>query len=253
MQRGRCDRPNSPHRWSLSNADVGKTGRMKPEIETTTDGPFIIRGVPSLRSMSMITSEKGEPMTWDPGGRTELESDSALCRCGASNNKPFCDGSHQSVEWESADGFSASSTTAERAESLGGDRLTVRDDKMLCMHAGFCGTERTSIWEMVEESEDTEVRAMTIRMVEKCPSGRLTNVIDGAVVEPSLPVEIGVVPDGPLWVTGNIGITNAAGEAMETRNRVTLCRCGASSLKPLCDGSHAEVGFSHSMDSTTGE
>ncbi|MDH4280379.1 MAG: CDGSH iron-sulfur domain-containing protein, partial [Acidimicrobiia bacterium] len=27
------------------------------------------------------------------------------------------------------------------------------------------------------------------------------------------------------------------------RQRVTLCRCGASSIKPLCDGSHAEVGF----------
>ena len=53
-----------------------------------------------------------------------------------------------------------------------------------------------------------------------------------------------VVPDGPLWVTGGIPVERADGQPMETRNRVTLCRCGASGNKPLCDGSHKEVGFS---------
>ena len=44
--------------------------------------------------------------------------------------------------------------------------------------------------------------------------------------------------DGPLWVTGGIQIERADGQPMEVRNRVTLCRCGASSNKPLCDGTH---------------
>ena len=35
----------------------------------------------------------------------------------------------------------------------------------------------------------------------------------------------------------------ADGTTYETRNRVTLCRCGASKNKPLCDGSHGDVGF----------
>lgn len=83
-------------------------------------------------------------------------------------------------------------------------------------------------------------------MVEKCSSGRLANVIDGEAIGPSLPVEIGVVPDGPLRVTGGVRVSLEGGKTeMDVRNRVTLCRCGASGLKPLCDGSHKEIGFSH--------
>ena len=44
--------------------------------------------------------------------------------------------------------------------------------------------------------------------------------------------------DGPLWVTGHIPVERADGQPMETRNRVTLCNCGKSKNKPLCDGSH---------------
>ena len=44
----------------------------------------------------------------------------------------------------------------------------------------------------------------------------------------------------PGW---DLVITRADGQALETRNRVTLCRCGASSNKPLCDGSHKSANF----------
>jgi CDGSH-type Zn-finger protein len=48
---------------------------------------------------------------------------------------------------------------------------------------------------------------------------------------------------GPLCVRGGIPVVGADGEPYEVRNRVTLCRCGASRNKPFCDGSHAAVGF----------
>ena len=73
--------------------------------------------------------------------------------------------------------------------------------------------------------------------------GRLTYTVDGELVEPALPVEIAVIPDGPLWLTGGIPVDRSDGEPFETRNRVTLCRCGYSAAKPLCDGSHKEAGF----------
>ena len=48
---------------------------------------------------------------------------------------------------------------------------------------------------------------------------------------------------GALWVTGGVPITRADGQPFETRNRVTLCRCGQSSNKPLCDGTHRVIEF----------
>ena len=48
---------------------------------------------------------------------------------------------------------------------------------------------------------------------------------------------------GPLWVRGGITVESKDGSSYERRNRVTLCRCGASSNKPFCDGSHASIKF----------
>ena len=67
--------------------------------------------------------------------------------------------------------------------------------------------------------------------------------IDGTINEPMLPQVISVINDGPLWVSALVPITNSDGTTLEARNRVTLCRCGDSSNKPLCDGSHKEAGF----------
>ena len=72
---------------------------------------------------------------------------------------------------------------------------------------------------------------------------------DQANIEPDLPVQIAVTTEitsdgpieGPLWVTGGIPIERSDGQPFETRNRVTLCNCGHSSRKPLCDGSHRAI------------
>ncbi len=63
-------------------------------------------------------------------------------------------------------------------------------------------------------------------------------------IEPDLAVGVSVTPDGPLWVSGEIAVEMSNGNALEVRNRVTLCRCGASTRMPLCDGSHKDIGFS---------
>ncbi len=48
---------------------------------------------------------------------------------------------------------------------------------------------------------------------------------------------------GRLWLRGGIAVVSSDGFAYEVRNRVTLCRCGASDNKPFCDGSHAAIKF----------
>jgi hypothetical protein len=100
---------------------------------------------------------------------------------------------------------------------------------------------------MVRHSESTDVLSQMIAMIERCPSGALTYHFDGSERdnEPDLPTRVAVIPDGPLLVTGGVTVVGSNGEAIETRQRVTLCRCGGSQNKPLCDGTHKELGFRH--------
>ncbi|WP_082046079.1 CDGSH iron-sulfur domain-containing protein [Arthrobacter sp. L77] len=58
------------------------------------------------------------------------------------------------------------------------------------------------------------------------------------------PVSVVACTDGPLLVRGDFTLLGADGEELpRTRRTVALCRCGASVLKPYCDGSHKLTGF----------
>jgi Iron-binding zinc finger CDGSH type len=100
------------------------------------------------------------------------------------------------------------------------------------------------------DSSDSDVRAHIIGLIEHRPSGSYTYALeaDGEEVEVDLPVSIAVTEEegelaGCLWVTGGIPVVRADGRPFQTRNRVTLCRCGQSENKPLCDGTHRTIGF----------
>ena len=57
-------------------------------------------------------------------------------------------------------------------------------------------------------------------------------------------VRITVKPNGPYRVTGNVDLVDMAGNPFpKNENGFSLCRCGHSSTKPLCDRSHERVGF----------
>jgi CDGSH-type Zn-finger protein len=58
------------------------------------------------------------------------------------------------------------------------------------------------------------------------------------------PAVIVPCPDGPLLVRGEVELRTPAGEPVPRRRAtVALCRCGASGIKPFCDGSHKAIGF----------
>jgi CDGSH-type Zn-finger protein len=210
-------------------------------IEVTKDGPYVVHGNVPLLYKIQIVSEYGEPLTWKTGEAIPTPETYGLCRCGHSNFKPFCDSSHTSIGF---DGTETADTrpTAERQLTFPGTNIVVRRDYTICSGAGFCANRRTYIEEMVE------VRSLVMAMVERCPSGSLVYAIHEGEddIEPDYPQEIAVTTeitsdgpiDGPLWVTGNIPIERADGQPFETRNRVTLCRCGRSTIQPLCDGTH---------------
>jgi CDGSH-type Zn-finger protein len=220
------------------------------KIIIETDGPYEVQGNIPLVSKTQVVSEYGEPLTWKKDDTIQTDGTYFLCRCGHSTEKPFCCGVHCEI------GFDGSETadtrpTAERQQAYpGATNIVVKRDHSLCMESGFCGNRVTKVKYMVANTADPQVRAQIMAMIERCPSGSYTYSLaeNEPDIEPDLPQQIAVTTDilstgpvlGALWVTGNIPIERSDGKPFETRNRVTLCSCGRSKIKPLCDGTHRE-------------
>ena len=214
-------------------------------ITVQPNGPYIVFGNVPLVRKSEVISEHGEPLTWKKDEVLKTGERYALCRCGQSSAKPFCDGSHAHADFDGSE-VADTGNISEREVTYEGTRIFVKDDRSVCIHSGFCGDRITNVWKMTLDSHDTQVRARMMSMIERCPSGALSYSLegDGENLEPDLPVAIAITPDGALWVSGGIPVERSDGQPLEVRNRVTLCRCGGSSNKPLCDGTHKEIGFS---------
>ena len=134
-----------------------------PEHDTIVpmpDGPLYVRGRVRLQlaDATLLVEE------------TRL----ALCRCGQSRNKPYCDNAHRTTK------FADPGTVANGGEPV----------------------------------ESTDGLAIT------------------------------ALANGPLRVQGSFTVQGADGQSRFYATDVELCRCGASSNKPFCDGSHERIGFS---------
>ncbi|HSM02454.1 MAG TPA: CDGSH iron-sulfur domain-containing protein [Acidimicrobiia bacterium] len=213
-----------------------------PEISITEDGPYVVSADLPIVPKRIVRTERGEAVAWATDPELPHETPVRLCRCGHSNDKPYCDNSHERV------GFDGTETAPnepffERSKSYEGTGITVHRVGNLCAHTSFCANQITDWYQLLPDTGDTNARAEVVAMVEHCPSGALVLEIDGEVVEPDLPLAISPVEDGPYWVTGGVTITRSDGTPLEVRNRVALCRCGQSSNKPFCDGTHLEVGL----------
>lgn len=124
-------------------------------IEVCANGPLIVNAQADLAGHS-------------------IEAGTALCRCGQSSNKPYCDGSHNAA------GFSDEGAVEPKAP----------DDEIQ--------------WG---------------------------------------PLKVRLAPNGPILCAGPVTITSADGASTHTSTRAALCRCGQSTTKPFCDGTHGKVGF----------
>jgi 3-phenylpropionate/trans-cinnamate dioxygenase ferredoxin subunit len=56
-------------------------------------------------------------------------------------------------------------------------------------------------------------------------------------------VTIEPIKNGPYIVTGEVELIDADGNKYPVEKRMALCRCGASTEKPFCDGTHSKIGF----------
>jgi CDGSH-type Zn-finger protein len=222
------------------------------KIVVQKNGPYVVHGNVPLVRKTQVVSEYGEPLTWKTGETIETNTVYTLCRCGQSGAKPRCDRTHTRVDFDGTESADTCVTAARQVVYEGGTKIVVKRDYSLCTDAGFCSNRFTNVEKMVPDTDDTQVRAQVMAMIERCPSGSFTYTIEEgeADIEPDLPRQVAVTTEiksgrtisGPLWVTGNIPIERADGQPLETRNRVTLCRCGHSKSKPLCDGTHRKRG-----------
>lgn len=223
------------------------------QIKVTKNGPYLVSGKVPLIQETVVCDGEENPIRFEKNKEFPLQESYALCRCGHSKNPPFCDGSHHAINF---DGTETANHTPykEKAEIIEGPDLNLADCQELCASARFCH-RGGGTWNLTEKSDDPKARKLAIEEAGLCPSGRLVALDKktGEALEPEFKEEISVIEDpeagvsGPLRVKGGIPIESADGFIYEKRNRVTLCRCGASKNKPFCDSSHIEVGFNDKL------
>ena len=221
---------------------------LNKKITIFPDGPYKVTGNIPLVCKIQVVSEHVEPLTWKKEGEIPVGEEYSLCRCGKSASMPFCDGIHSEIGFDGTETAPINLSQERRIELTGGTKIIIHCDPSLCSESGFCGNDATNVEQMAGKASDIQVRTQVIGMIEHCPSGALTYRFEGeeADNEVDLPKQIAVTTEltsegpiqGPFWVTGGVPIERADGKPFEIRNRVTLCNCGQSKSKPLCDGTH---------------
>lgn len=218
-----------------------------PAAEEPEAGPtvFPLHNGP-LYYFTDFTPQPVEGLTAEDGGGYATPRGAALCRCGASENKPFCDGGHSVI------GFNDRCETdghLDRRRSYEGDAITIHDNRGICSHAGICANELPGVfrksgrpWIDPNGADLAKIRAV----IEKCPSGALSYSVEGVEYRDyDREAKITVIPDGPYHLQGWVDVAGAEGRAEGVSDEhCALCRCGSSRNKPFCDGAHADIGFS---------
>lgn len=202
----------------------------KPSIECSQNGPFIVR------SLDKLGNSKDQALATKPV--------MALCRCGGSANKPFCDGTHSRIGFS---GKKLADGSANKRENYRGKRITIHDNRGICAHAGNCTEHLATVFRMNQEpwiDPDADEVESIVATIKKCPSGALSYTIDELEYrDQTREPRITVSKDGPYYVSGRIELKGEPRGEGASEEHYALCRCGASGNKPFCDGSHWRIQF----------
>jgi CDGSH-type Zn-finger protein/uncharacterized Fe-S cluster protein YjdI len=134
----------------------------------------------------------------------------------------------------------------KKIHSYESEEITVEFDSKRCLHSAECVKNLPSVfnpndkpWITPEEASADQIK----EAVHYCPTGALKYKETDTEEKPSRENTITIVPNGPLYLRGNIEIQNAEGETLLEDTRVAVCRCGESQNKPLCDNTHEDIDF----------
>jgi len=197
----------------------------KGKISPMKNGPLIVEGDISIKKAN--------------GESVDFEGNVALCRCGESNKKPFCDGSHAKVNF---DDQKLESSFLDQREDYVGEGITIHDNRSICAHAGFCTSSLKSVFRVDKEpfiDPNGATKEEIIEAIDKCPSGALSYSVDGE--EQVFSIEnctTFIAPNGPYAFKGDIEVEGIVWGQGAAKEKFDLCRCGESKNKPFCDGSH---------------
>jgi uncharacterized Fe-S cluster protein YjdI len=127
------------------------------------------------------------------------------------------------------------------------DEVVVEWEPSLCYHSHNCVRSLPQVFDATRRPW-VDVNAATADEIEtavgRCPSGALrTRRLRARAVEPREKPQVVASANGPLLVTGGVCVLDAEGNVLYEGEKAALCRCGGSSNKPFCDGTHAKNGF----------
>ncbi len=136
------------------------------------------------------------------------------------------------------------------------NEVTVVWKPKACIHSTICWKGLIEVFNPKEKpwvKINGATTAKIIEQVRKCPSGALSYYLnaelaadepaDKVVAESVQFMKVEVTPNGPYLIKTECLIVHTDGWEETKTGTVALCRCGASSNKPYCDGSHRKVGF----------
>ncbi|RNC83835.1 MAG: hypothetical protein ED557_08670 [Balneola sp.] len=155
----RC--PTGALQFERKDGGQSELAPEKNSLKIEGDGPLYIHGAMKIEGVD---------------GTTFTETRAAFCRCGQSQNKPYCDNSHIKAEFKADTSFSDERLKLEETEETGGE-LSIR-----------------------------------------------------------------VLPNAPFVIEGTYSLQGEE-QTINTKKKMSFCRCGASRNKPFCDGAHKVIGF----------
>jgi len=210
-----------------------------PSIECLPNGPYLVK------QLDTLYNTQGEALAAQPV--------MALCRCGGSASKPFCDGTHQHNGFSDA---KESGSHTDRRDNYPGLSITIHDNRAICAHSGRCIEKLATVFRLGAKpwiDPDGAEAAAIIDTVRQCPSGALSFSLRQVEFQEQMRAPaISVTQDGPYAMVGNVTLTGQAWAQGASSEHYTLCRCGASRNKPFCDGQHHLIKFRDAVDPLAG-
>ena len=218
------------------------TGRIGSAITASVDTH---QSVIEERPAGPLVAKSITRLTGPAGENIDLQPVVALCRCGQSKKKPYCDGSHNEISFTTEP---SSDRTPDLVKVFEGNQINVHYNRLLCSHAGECEARlkaafdtKRDPWIVPDNATPDQIRDV----VQVCPSGALSWCEPGEQAQHVIGEEPGITIEcnGPYQVT-KVPLASGVQSESASPDKYVLCRCGASKNKPFCDGSHFDIGWS---------